>query len=427
MPERSVHVQKVYGISNSYIDSYVSRHDVDDSFLDGLRSNRHIIVYGSSKQGKTSLIREHILDDEKIVIECSPRTQVLDIYKSILRQLNIEILETVTVEKGGEKGGKVGLKAKLKIPFFSEGEATAEASGKMTKNRIAEYKTIEFDLSLAQDITEIIKLREYKGRIVIENFHYLNMEVQLDLSFDLRTFQDNNILFIILGIWRERNRLTQFNGDLTDRLIEVPVEPWQKTDFTRVIKEGEPFLNVCFDNISELIIEKANGSIGVLQELCKYCCLKAGVKETNDGDTIYLEKNHLENAILVKIGDYSGRHIRCLEDFISDDDTKLNLHYYFLMAILNIDVEVLEKGVQKSIIEQKIKTINADDKNIRSTDFNRFFNHLVESQLKKNISPPIFEFDKGTQSIKIIDSTFTFFIKHKNRQDLLNCFANPDE
>ena len=112
MAEKILYTQRVYGISNSYVDSYVSRKDVDDKFLDGLRSDRHIIVYGSSKQGKTSLIREHVLDDKKIVIECSPRTQVIDIYKSILRQLNIEIIESVVVEKGNEKGAKAGIKAK---------------------------------------------------------------------------------------------------------------------------------------------------------------------------------------------------------------------------------------------------------------------------------------------------------------------------
>lgn len=427
MVEKILFTQRVYGISNSYVDSYVSRKDVDDKFLDGLRSDRHIIVYGSSKQGKTSLIREHVLDDKKIVIECNPRTQTIDIYKSILRQLNVEIIESIVIEDGNEKGAKAGIKAKLKIPFISEGEASVEASGKIVQNKKTDYKVIEYDLSLSQDISEVIGLRKYDGRIVIENFHYLGMTVQKDLSFDLRTFHDNNILFIILGVWRERNRLTQFNGDLTDRLMEVPVEPWERADFLRVITEGEPLLNVSFNEVAKQIIDKSNGSIGVLQELCKYCCLNAGVKETVDGATTNLNLNNLNKAIEIKVGDYAGRHIRCLEDFISEDDTKLNLTYFFLMAILQSDIVELERGITKLSLEEKINELRNSHNTVRKTDFNRFFNHIVEYQLKKNISPPLFEFDKGLQCIKMIDSTFIFFIKHKNREDLMNCFANPEE
>ena len=425
MSETTLLTSQVYGISNDYIDSYINRSDVDEEFLDGLDSNKHIIIYGSSKQGKSSLIRNHVIDDQKIIIECSPRHQLIDIYKSLLRQLNVEILETTTSEKGGEIGGKASVKAKLKIPFISEGEAKVEADGKVTRKNIYSYKQVEYDLSLAQDISEIIDESNYEGRIVIENFHYLSMDAQKDLAYDLRTFDDKNILFIILGIWKERNRLTQFNGDLTDRLIEVPVEPWKNEDFEAVIKEGEPSLNVSFEKISANIIANANGSIGVLQELCKYSCIKAGVKKTNHSDTIYLEQIHLDQAIHKKIGDYSSRHIKCLEDFISGDDSKLNLPFYFVQAILEFPIEELEKGLNKTLIETKIEELKQEETTIRQTDYNRFFNHIVTYQIRKDISPPLFEFDKGSQEIKIIDSTFIFFIRHKNRQELMNCFCKP--
>lgn len=276
MSETSILTGQVYGISNDYIDSYINRADVDAEFLDGLESNKHIIVYGSSKQGKSSLIRNHVIDDKKIIIECSPRHRLIDIYKSLLRQLNVEILETTTIENGLEVNGRASVKAKLRIPFITEAEANVAADGKVSRKKIYSYKQVEYDLSLAQDISEIIEESNFAGRIVIENFHYLSMDSQKDLAYDLRTFDDKNILFIILGIWKERNRLTQFNGDLTDRLIEVPVEPWKNEDFLAVIKEGEPSLNVSFEKICSNIIANANGSIGVLQELCKYTCIMQG-------------------------------------------------------------------------------------------------------------------------------------------------------
>ncbi|MCW3787652.1 hypothetical protein [Plebeiibacterium sediminum] len=114
-----------------------------------------------------------------------------------------------------------------------------------------------------------------------------------------------------------------------------------------------------------------------------------------------------------------------MEDYISGDDSKLNLPYYFIHAILSFQIEDLEIGISKRIIEDKIVSLKKGDSLIRQTDFNRFFNHMVDYQIRKDISPPLFEFDKGNQAIKIIDSTFIFFIRHKNREELLNCFCKP--
>lgn len=37
----------------------------------------------------------------------------------------------------------------------------------------------------------------------------------------------------------KKNRLAQFNGDLLDRVIEIPVEPWSEDEFRQVIQKGE--------------------------------------------------------------------------------------------------------------------------------------------------------------------------------------------
>jgi len=96
------------------------------------------------------------------------------------------------------------------------------------------------------------------------------------------------------------------------------------------------------------------------------------------------------------------------------------------MTIFEADIEDLENGLKKIDIENKINQLKEKSTNIRQTDYNRFFNYLVDYQLKKNISPPLFDFDKGGQKIKIIDSTFIFFIRHKNRKELMACFCKPN-
>lgn len=421
---------QVYGVSNDLIDTYIERVAVDEAFTKGLQKNKHIIVYGASKQGKTSLTNKHLAEKDYIKVNCSPTSSTLDIYNSIARQLDIEILESkeVTTTIGGE--AKVGLKAKIRIPFFASGNAETEATVSSDKENGKSFKIIDYNLALAQDLSELLRSINFNKRIILENFHYLNEEVQKQLSIDLRIFEDYNILFIILGIWREKNRLAQFNGDLVDRVIEVPVEPWERSDLRKIIEEGLPLLNTSLESVVDYIIDSCFDSVGVFQEICKESCYTAGVNETQE-NLVEITKEHVDNAILKKLGDYSSRHRRCLESFIeqkarSSQEVPLYIPYYFVKVLFQEQMENIIQGMRRKPLQEKIKELHHRPHDVRPSDIGYFLKNLVASQISKGISPPIFDFDNSTSSIKIIDSTFYFFIKNCDRKEVVENLALPE-
>ena len=80
----------VFGVRSKLIESYIERESVDKAFKEALTDGNEVIVYGSSKQGKTSLILNNLQEYQYVKVECSPQTQPIDIYKSILRQIGIK-------------------------------------------------------------------------------------------------------------------------------------------------------------------------------------------------------------------------------------------------------------------------------------------------------------------------------------------------
>lgn len=430
MVEKTLKTIEVFGVSNDTIETYVTREKVDFLFLEGLTKNKHIIVYGASKQGKTALTNKHLIPDDYIRVNCSPNSTSIDLYKSIIRQLGIEFEESreSTLTIGGET--KAGLKANVKIPFLGSVEAKGEAGGSIDNENKTTYKTVEFNLELAQDISELLKQVNFNKRIILENFHYLNLDTQKQLSIDLRIFEDYNILFIILGIWREKNRLGQYNGDLLDRMIEVPVEPWEVEDLKRIVEEGEPLLNVSFRNVIDDLIKTCFDSVGVFQELCKEACLAAEVEKTTE-NTVEITLSHIKIAIEKKLNDYSSRHIRCIESFVeqkakSSEETPLYIPYYFIKVLMSEDFEEVTKGLKRRNIQEKIKEIHHRPNDVRPSDMGYFLQTLVTNQIKKNISPPIFDFDISTSSVKIIDSTFYFFLKNCDKDEVSEYIPKPD-
>ncbi|MGV3461364.1 MAG: hypothetical protein ACO1N9_13020 [Flavobacterium sp.] len=421
---------QVYGVSNELIDTYIERLAVDEAFTKGLQKNKHIIIYGASKQGKTSLTNKHLSEDDYVKVNCSPTSTILDIYNAIARQLNVEIIDSkeVTITIGGE--AKVGLKAKVRIPFFGGADVETEVTGKTDKGNGVVYKIIDYNLALAQDLSELLRNINFKKRIILENFHYLNEEIQRQLAIDLRIFEDYNILFIILGIWREKNRLAQFNGDLVDRVIEVPVEPWEKADLKKIVSEGLPLLNASFENVVDYIIDSCFDSVGVFQEICKESCYSAGVNETQS-DTVEITKKDVDEAIARKLEDYSSRHKRCLESFIeqkarSSQEIPLYIPYYFAKVLFQEPIDSIVQGLKRKYLQEKIKDIHHRPDDVRPSDMGYFLKNIVASQISKNISPPIFDFDNSTATVKIIDSTFYFFIKNCDRDEVIEDISLPE-
>ena len=260
-------------------------------------------------------------------------------------------------------------------------------------------------------------------------FGLLDDSVQRQLATDLRVFEDYNILFIIIGIWRERNRLSQYNGDLQDRVIEIPVEPWEKADLLKIIEKGQRVLNVSFASIQEDLLHACFDSVGVFQELCKEVCIASSVFQTSP-QLIEFTNEHLQLAIEKKLSDYSGRHIRSLEALAeqrvkSSSETPLYIPYYFVQVIFKQPFENIVRGIKRRILQEKIKELHHRKDDVRSSDMGYFLTNLVESQRKKNITPPIFDYDINTFSVKVIDSTFYFFLQNCNRDDILDEFPTP--
>ena len=119
-------LREVFGVRAEPVLSYIERPDVDDRFLSGLQTDKQIIVYGASKQGKTSLVTKHLSFDKNIVIRVGPKTDIEDIYKSILRHVGVKILNESEKTNRTESTVSIGAKVKALIPLFGGGEATTE-------------------------------------------------------------------------------------------------------------------------------------------------------------------------------------------------------------------------------------------------------------------------------------------------------------
>ncbi|MDF4951237.1 hypothetical protein P3580_21575 [Vibrio parahaemolyticus] len=422
-----MNVEDVFGVSGKQVASYVERVHVDDKFKDALRTDKQIIVYGSSKQGKTALVKKYIPYEDNILISLSPKTTLKDIYQSILRKSGV-VLKTSYTEGTGDTT-KVKSKASIQgaVAMVMKGKVEVGLEKDRTAKTDEQFDEIEFNLELPDDVADLIHRVGQKKVVILENFHYLPEELQRTFAYDLRTFQDLKIRFIILGVWKEANRLAQYNGELQDRVYEIPVEPWLEDDFREIARKGEELLNIKFATvILEKCIENAFSSVGVFQELLKNTCFESGVVNKQSSSTFLENLDAFERAITSKTEEYSGRHLRNLESIACGNGVQISkdkplpyfLQYYIVMHILEIGYRGLNGGITKEALLHGIKQVHHRKDELRGAQLTAVLKGLTELQANKGISPPVIAYDSNSHQLKVVDSTFYFFLKNAQLEDI---------
>ena len=76
IPEIIHKTRDVFGMTRDLPINYVTRKDVDGKFIDSLTRDKHLIVHGGSKQGKTSLRKYNLKPDDYIVVSCQNKWEV---------------------------------------------------------------------------------------------------------------------------------------------------------------------------------------------------------------------------------------------------------------------------------------------------------------------------------------------------------------
>ncbi len=412
----------VFGVKREPILSYIKRDNVDGEFYEALETDKHIIIYGASKQGKSALIREHLNHKSYIQVGCEPVTQLRDIYSSILRQLKITYKSSEERKKSTEIGAELKAKFVAMIPVISKTEVEGTTNLKGAKETTIQYHSIEFNFELAQDICELLKLVNFNGLIVLENFHYLDEEVQRAFAFALRTFHDLGIRFVIIGIWKEKNHLRRYNRDLIDRTYEIAVEPWTKPEFLKIAEKGSEMLKIHIeDEIIDQMIEVSFNNVGIFQELCKELCLHSGIAETQLVKKRIYDIEDLENAIQKKVKEYGDSHTSSLDSIAVSGayENGLFLPYYLVCVILEADIGDLNEGISKKDLLERIQRIHHKKDNVRNSDISHLLKGLVKTQSKHRISPPLFDYDTTTKKLRVIDTTLMFYLNFADTTELI--------
>ena len=405
----------VFGIMTSVpTHTYVDRSGLDGHFRYLLTTDRHIVIYGSSKQGKTSLRRKQLPEQNCVVVPCKPDFAVSSIYTEIRRQLGVREL----VETKKTHDIKAGLSAEVKgqasLPLIAKGNAGGAVHGDYEYGTTTTYSNVTAPDSLVA-LSEVLK--QSGKKVIIEDFHYLLDSERKAFAFDLKALWDLRVFVIIIGVWAEQNLLLLYNHDLNGRIEELDVR-WKAEELDQVISKGENALSIVFDEpIRQAMIEDSSGNVGLLQRFAEHICRISGIYEGQKSVRVVTDAAVVDQCRDQICSSQESRYFGFVEivgrGFKDADRTKLKMYRHLIRVSLEAQDGELLAGLDRAVILTRIHTY---EPNANLSVLSAALAKLDRLQAERGISPPIFSYNNVGRNVTLVDRELLFFRRHTKRK-----------
>jgi tetratricopeptide (TPR) repeat protein len=361
---------------------------------------KHLLIFGPSKSGKTSLWKKYVPTESVIKIPCNSNKSIIDVYSEILSELN----SFYTVEKQTELGLKSSFLAELTslLGLFSAKVQTQVEVNNRSSDKQGPVTSPNIGVNL------IIKyLKPSRKIIVLEDFHYANDDLKHQLSQDLKAFSDDECPWIIVGIQHKTSKLLSYNIDLQQRIAEIPVEGFTDEQLINIIELGESALNIKFSTeVKNNIIDESIGSASLVQNICQRICILKNITRTSI-DQVNINNPEVVYTACKDIA-YENKHY--YEDVIKNiaiggrNDGSTEKYKWFLKLIRDVDIP--EHGLRNTEVLNYLKELG--HKGIKQGSVTSGLGYLPRL-LQKLKFPSFFDYDAKT--FYLLDKYIKFVFK----------------
>jgi len=394
-------LNEVFGITSSIPQyTYVDRSNLDQQFKYFVNNEKHIVIHGSSKQGKTVLRRKNLPENSYVVAQCRANSSLEQLYTEILRKLGVAVPVSFSKGKTLDVEGQGGL------------PNVAEIAGSWESNLSTNYKSVGTGSDSLGYISEEIKKKN--KRVIIEDFHYLSEEEKRSFAFDLKALWDNSVFLIIVGVWAEDNLLLYYNGDLSGRVNEIDIR-WTDDELEQVLLKGEKTLNINFsDQVRRAVIRDSSQNIGLLQRITEKLCFASGIVGYQTRRKVINNINALANCRKKICEEQSSRYRQFIEGisygFRSNGST--SVYQQIIRACIDdcSDSELCG-GIHRDFLYEKIKKF---DPNLPGRNLTNALRRLNKLQLDKHISPLVFSYNPNLKKVQLVDRELLFYRRYGN-------------
>lgn len=394
--------------------TYVPRGDrhLEDEILDYLDARHKILsVSGPTKTGKTVLLKSQIPDDPvPIWLSGGAISNIDDFWSSLADELEVP---TETGLDGGlsatETSDKTG---ELNV---SVAKGTMGSGDSVTRDRRTTKRT---EISPKRGSRKALA-SEPDRVIVIDDFHYIPTDVQLDIIRGLKDLVFEGVGLVVAAVPHRAYDVMRVEKEMTGRVAQLEVGFWGDEDLEQIATRGFEALNMTVPPpVVERLRSEAFRSPHLMQDFCRQLCKMNSITETCAEARVIGEPDwqdffsHLapgtSKAAFDRLArgprERSDRKVRKLR---SGEET--DIYRVVLSAIAHT-------GPLTEITYEQLRTairaiLSASDDPPQKHEVTRVLDQMTRIAQDEIEGEPVVEYDSGLATLYISDPYFAYWLR----------------
>ena len=280
-----ISVFEVFSTTKASIPTYVSRDTEENltyeaSILSSLQEpGRTLVLYGPSKLGKSALW-SYIIGSDCISISCTPSLTANKLYDQVLYEIENPYASGASRDITDEAEQTEGVSVSIGKKDIGQAQFGKSRSKKHLNGRTRNFKYSERPVS-AESVSKELYDKNYA--LIFENHHRLKPSVLKELCYDIRTFADQNVTTIFVGIPNEPFDIINYNPELMGRTSFLKFNYWNPDELREIAIGGGKALNVSLsEETLGFLTHESAGSPLLMQLYSLIACLASGVTRTQE-------------------------------------------------------------------------------------------------------------------------------------------------
>lgn len=245
----------------TYVDR-ASEH-IERTFARALATPNQIVsLSGPTKTGKTVLSRKVLGSREYVWIDGGQVRSAAELWASVCGELNLVNEITDEIESGAE------LAVEGSIPLIT----TAKGS-KLFKSKRVEKRLLQ---TMASAIDEMLR-----GKIVlvIDDFHYIEKAVRVELMRNVKGAVFNGLKVVLLSVTHRVFDAIKDESELTGRFTAISLRHWSLDDLRQIPIKGFTALNVqAPEALLDILCAESQENPFLMQKFCWELCFDLSIE-----------------------------------------------------------------------------------------------------------------------------------------------------
>lgn len=226
-------------------------------------------VSGPTKTGKTVLLKNQI--PNAIYLSGGSIATVGEFWETLAEELGAESETTLKSSQTTATGANTSATLDIRVARATTGASAQGTSGIETTRA---WKT-----SAKASARTLLK-ENPDTTIVIDDFHYIDPEVQLQIVRGLKDLVFNGTGLVVAAVPHRAYDVVRIEKEMTGRVSHLSVGFWDREDLLEIPRRGFEKLNFSVTReISERLTEEAFQSPHLMQEFCRRMCYENGYEQ----------------------------------------------------------------------------------------------------------------------------------------------------